>query len=271
MQKPKVLITGASRGIGAAVALQLQREGYQVTGTSRNPDDTLKDIRFLKLDLTAPESIKSCIREAGEIDILINNAGISQMGAVEEIPPEKIRELFEINFFGAVEMMQAVLPRMRANRQGMIINIGSLAGRFALPFRASYSASKFALAGFTWALRNEVMPFGIKVTTIEPGDIRTGINPELFLHPESEYRPYLEKTSKSRSASMEQAPEPEKVARVVTFIVQRYYSKPGYPAPFYYAGKHASFLVHASRLIPDIWLEKLIRKSCGLQDHLPTH
>jgi len=202
----KVLITGASRGIGREIALALLKQGFEVTGTSRNVEMQPATFPLLRLDLADKNSIADCARQAGAIDVLINNAGISQMGAVEELPVQKMRELFEANFFGLIELTKCFLPQMRQKRKGFIINIGSLAGKFAVPFKSSYVASKFALAGFSWSLRNEVMPFGIKVTVIEPSDISTSIEPELFTKAGSEYSVNLGKVKKARAESMSKSP-----------------------------------------------------------------
>ncbi len=270
----KVLITGASRGIGEAVALQLLKEGHEVIGTSRqlkkniageeNATDVIHKFKMLQLDLSDQQSIVECVRQAGEIDVLINNAGVSQMGAVEELPLEKIRELFETNFFGLIALTQAVLPQMRQRGKGFIINIGSLAGKFAVPFKSSYVASKFALAGFSWSLRNEVMPFGIKVTVLEPTDIFTSIKPELFTKPGSAYSESLSKVKKARDSSMKNSFGPEVVAQKVSTIIRKYSTGDEQPAPFYAVGKNGNLLVTAKRFVPDTMLEKMVKKSYGL-------
>ncbi len=274
MSKQRVLLTGASRGIGLAIAQELLRQGYEVLGTSRNPENTSTlggelgttlPFPILKLDISNKESIELCATQAGEIDVLINNAGISQMGAVEDLPVEKIRELFETNLFGMIELTKAFLPQMRQRRKGFIINIGSLAGKFAVPFKSSYVASKFALAGFSWSLRNEVMPFGIKVTVIEPTDIHTTIEPELFTKVGSEYAERLGKVKKARAASMANAQGPEVVAAKVSSLIQQYENSSKQPAPFYAVGKNGALLTTAKRFVTDRMLEKLIRKSYGLE------
>lgn len=265
LSRQRVLITGASRGIGLAIANQLLLDGMEVTGTSRNPERESSPFPLLKLDITQKESIRLCATQAGEIDILINNAGISQMGAVEELPTDKIRALFETNFFGLIELTKAFLPQMRQRRKGFIINIGSLAGKFAVPFKSSYVASKFALAGFSWSLRNEVMPFGIKVTVIEPADIHTTIEPELFAQAGSEYAERLGQVKRARAASMAQAWGPEVVAAKVSALIRQYANSEKQPAPFYAVGKNGALMTTAKRFVPDKLLEKLIRQSYGLE------
>lgn len=183
MKRPVVLITGASHGIGRAAAALLARRGYRVFGTSRSPQNTdpIPGVAFLPLDLQSPESIRACIQavtaQAGRIDVLVNNAGgIGPVSASEEIDIQRVRDLFEVNFFGAVQATNAVLPVMRSQASGLILNISSTTGQVALPpFMAFYSASKHALEAYTGALRHEVSPFGIQVALVEPGYTNTGI------------------------------------------------------------------------------------------------
>ncbi len=259
----KVLITGASRGIGREIVLMLLKQGYEVIGTSRSLEGQ-SAFPMLKLDLSDKDSIRLCAKQAGDIDVLINNAGISQMGAVEEMPVEKMRALFETNFFGLIELTKCFLPQMRQRRKGFIINIGSLAGKFAVPFKSSYVASKFALAGFSWSLRNEVMPFGIKVTVVEPSDINTAIEPELFTKEGSEYSINLGKVKKARVESMSRSPSPKLVAAKVSEILKKHLNNASQPDPFYAVGKNASLNVLAKRFAPDSFIEKMVKKSYGL-------
>ncbi|MBU2438077.1 MAG: SDR family oxidoreductase [Acidobacteria bacterium] len=261
--RERVLITGASKGIGAATARLLAEKDYQVIGTAlpgENLDDAPEGVTFLRLNLNDDHSIETCLAEAGEIDILINCAGVSQVGPLEEYPIEKMRALFQTNVFGAVQMTQALLPRMRRMGKGFIINIGSLAGKFAVPFQTGYVASKYAVAGWSWALRSEVKKFGVRVVVIEPNDIRTTITPELNLHPGSDYCDDVECMKKARAESMKKACGPEGVARKVLSILR---SKK--PRPFYTVGGAGPFMVFLKRFVPDTLLEKLIRRNYGLK------
>jgi len=219
---------------------------------------------MLRLDLLSKESIDACARQTGDVDVLINNAGISQMGAVEEIPVQKYRELFETNFFGMIELTKAFLPQMRQRRKGFIINIGSLAGKFAVPFKSGYVASKFALAGFSWSLRNEVMPLGIKVTVIEPTDIHTTIEPEFFSTENSEYAQHLMRVKNARKVSMDKAEGPEVVAEKVSYLLKNYWNNDKQPAPFYAVGKNGTLMVTAKRFFPDVLVERIVKQSYGL-------
>jgi len=180
MKAPVVLVTGASRGIGRAIAQKFVQAGYQVFGTTRQTSPVGTVTRVLHLDVQEEESVEKCVdavlAQTGRIDFLINNAGISIYGAIEEVSLAQIKAVFETNFFGVVRMTQAVLPTMRRQAGGRVINIGSLAGFLPMPYQAAYAASKHALAGWTETLDLEVRRFGIRAILIQPGFIRTDID-----------------------------------------------------------------------------------------------
>jgi NAD(P)-dependent dehydrogenase (short-subunit alcohol dehydrogenase family) len=185
-----VLITGCSSGIGAATALHLQREGWQVYATARR-SETLEALaqagcRVLALDVTDEASMQAAVErvhaEAGGIGVLINNAGYSQSGAIEDVPMASVRRQFETNVFGLLRLTQLVLPDMRARRQGRIVNIGSMGGRLTFPGGGIYHATKHALEAVTDALRFEVKGFGIDVILIQPGLIRTAFTSTVSKH-----------------------------------------------------------------------------------------
>ena len=173
-----VLVTGASSGLGHAIAAALAAKGHRVFGTARTPRADATD-RFttLPLDVTQDESVAACIseiiRSTGRIDAVINNAGFGIAGAIEDTTAAEALSQFETNFFGTHRVCRAVLPHLRAQRSGLIINMSSLAGRIPLPFQGFYSATKFAIEAYTEALRMEVRAFGIGVSMIEPGDFAT--------------------------------------------------------------------------------------------------
>jgi NAD(P)-dependent dehydrogenase (short-subunit alcohol dehydrogenase family) len=181
---PVWLVTGCSTGIGREIALAALRKGYRVVLTARNPD-SVEDLRAahpdqtiaVALDVTKPEQIADVVAAAdqafGGIDVLCNNAGYGYMAAIEEGDEDAVRAMFETNFWGPLKLIKAVLPQMRARRQGYVINISSQAGLMSNPGTAYYSASKFALEGLTEGLSREVKPFGIRVTAVEPGPFRT--------------------------------------------------------------------------------------------------
>ena len=262
MNREKVLVTGASLGIGAAVAKRLAEAGYAVTATSRQPgriEKPLDGVRYLRLDLNDPSSMEACVNRAGDMDILINNAGRSHLAAAEAYPPDRTKALFQTNVFGPMRLIQGFLPGMRARRHGFILNVGSLAGKFPVPFQSAYVAGKSALAGYTWALRNEVMPFGIRVVVLEPSDIQTDIRPDTVMGGDAVYGDPLRKVRATRAADMKRAPGPEIVARKVERILKK-----KNPAPFYTVGGMAPLMVFVKRLLPDRTVEHLVRRKYGL-------
>jgi len=175
-----IFITGGSSGIGKSIGEFLHEKGYTVYGTSRNPEKVTGSVfPLVALDVRDAQSIKEAvakvIAEAGTIDVLVNNAGVGITGPLEEIPADEIRNNFEINLFGPIEVMKAVLPQMRRQKSGLIINVTSIAGYMGLPYRSVYSASKGALELITEALRMEVKGFGVTITSVAPGDFATNI------------------------------------------------------------------------------------------------
>jgi len=177
-----VLITGCSSGIGWAMAEHLARRGWAVYATARNVEKISplaeRGCRLLPLDVTDEDSIRDAVEEVerieGAVGVLINNAGYSQSGAVEEVPIEKVRRQFETNVFGLVRMCQLVLPGMRGQGYGRIVNLSSMGGKLTFPGGGFYHASKYAVEAISDALRFEVRGFGVEVVVIEPGLIRTG-------------------------------------------------------------------------------------------------
>ena len=172
-----ILITGISSGFGREMAKLLAEEGHSVYGTVRNEGKTNDGVNILKMDLTDNESInkvvKTIVEKEGRLDVLINNAGMHTGGPIETTPAENIRLQMDTNFIGMVHLTNSILPVMRKQGGGMIINISSIGGLMGLPFQAFYSASKFAIEGFSEALRMEVRKFNIKVVVINPGDFHT--------------------------------------------------------------------------------------------------
>src|SRR5262245_42134787 len=174
-----VLITGASSGVGQSTARLLSQSGYRVFGTSRNPAaaKAIPDVQMFALDVRSDASVSACVtavaNQAGRIDVLVNNADYEMAGALEETSLEETKAQFETNFFGVVRIVQAVLPSMRRQKEGRIINVSSLSGVSSIPFMGIYSASKFALEGYTEALRMELRPFNIHVSLTEAGFLKT--------------------------------------------------------------------------------------------------
>lgn len=183
--KKVVIITGASRGFGELIAKKFQKENFQVIATMRNIDSSpilkkLKNVDIKRLDVTVKSDIKNVVdytvEKYGRIDILINNAGYGAFGFLEEASNEEIRNQFNVNYFGLIDCIKGVLPQMRKQKDGVIVNISSIAGRFGLPFTSLYNSSKFAVEGLTECLHYELSLFGIDIKTVAPGSFRTGFH-----------------------------------------------------------------------------------------------
>jgi NAD(P)-dependent dehydrogenase (short-subunit alcohol dehydrogenase family) len=188
------LVTGASSGIGASTAAALAEAGYRVFGTSRQPEaGGARGVEMLALDVQSDPSVAACLQQvlaaAGRLDVLVNNAGVGQNSLVEETSLEQARFLFETNFWGAVRVTIGALPAMRQQRAGRVIVVSSMAGLIGAPGVAYYSASKFALEGWSEALSYELEPFGIRVSLVEPGYFKTnaGASQLTAAHTISEY------------------------------------------------------------------------------------
>ena len=183
--KKVVIITGASRGFGELIAKKFQKENFQVIATMRNIDSSpilkkLENVDIKRLDVTVKFDIKNVVdytvKKYGRIDILINNAGYGAFGFLEEASDEEIRNQFNVNYFGLIDCIKGVLPQMRKQKDGVIVNISSIAGRFGLPFTSLYNSSKFAVEGLTECLHYELSLFGIDIKTVAPGSFRTGFH-----------------------------------------------------------------------------------------------
>lgn len=257
-----VLITGASSGIGAAIAQDLSEKGYLVYGTSRTPKKTIDGkVKMLPLDVTKNESIiqavSTILKEENRIDYLINNAGMGITGPIEETPDEEIRRVFETNYFGALEVIKAVLPTMRKQRSGMIINITSIAGYMGLPYRGIYSATKGALGITTEAYRMELKEFNVKMTTVAPGDFATNIAAGRYHAPILENSPYKENygnTLKLMDEHVDAGMSTDIMAKVIYRIMQTKNPKVHYRVGFFMQ----KFSIVLKRMLPDTWYEKLL-------------
>jgi NAD(P)-dependent dehydrogenase (short-subunit alcohol dehydrogenase family) len=192
-----VLVTGGSSGIGQAVCQFLADKGYVVYGSSRSATAGEMDgkVKRIALDITSDDSVNACIntivQAEGRIDVLVNNAGLGIAGSIEETSVDEVKTIFETNVFGTLRVIQAVIPIMREQASGYIINVSSIGGLMGLPFRGIYSSSKFAVEGFTEALSLEVARFGIKTVLVEPGDFNTNINENRYETEVKENSPYL--------------------------------------------------------------------------------
>jgi NADP-dependent 3-hydroxy acid dehydrogenase YdfG len=232
-----VLVTGCSSGIGAAIADLLVKAGHTVYATARRPE-SLSGLRaagahVLALDVTSEESMAAAVKaveeEHGHVGTLVNNAGYGEYGTIEETELDKVRAMFETNVFGLARMCQLALPAMRAARAGRIVNIGSMGGRLTWPVGGYYHATKYAVEAISDALRNEVRQFGIHVSLVEPGLIRTGFEETAMssdAHAAQEGSPYAALLATSASitsggyANRVLAAGPEAVAKVVLKAVE---------------------------------------------------
>ena len=192
-----ILITGVSSGFGRAMALTLAARGHRVYGVSRRipePEVLSCLAGHIQADLCKPESahlaVSRVLEAQGRLDVLINNAGAGIGGALEEVTPEALEDLFRLNFFAMTRLCREALPAMRSQGAGLILNFSSLGGLVGLPYQGAYSATKFAVEGYTEALYSEVRPFGIHVSMVEPGDFATGFTGSRVMAtgPDSPYR-----------------------------------------------------------------------------------
>jgi len=247
-----VLITGASRGIGHALACELAGRGHRVYGAARSDCDGAPFIP-LSLDVTsagsAQEAVANIIDKEGKIDVLVNNAGSSFSGPVEEVSTDTARRIFETNYMGIVNMVKAVLPNMRKRESGDIVNIGSAGGKIGVPFQSHYTASKFAVEGLSESLYYELRPFGVRVLLIEPGDVGTEIwtSSEHFSEKESAYTKALQRFHQVKAKEMGKgADPPEKVAGDIADIVLSDTRKLRHPV-----AKGARLILGARKVLPD--------------------
>jgi len=262
-----VLITGASSGVGQSTARLLSQNGYKVFGTSRNPAsaEAIPTVEMLALDVQSDDSVAACVKtvanEAGRIDVLVNNAAYELAGALEEISIDEAKAQFETNFFGVVRMVKAVLPPMRQQKQGQIINISSLAGVSSIPFMGIYSASKFALEGYTKALRQEVSPFNIHVSLAEPGFLKTPMmnKRQVSTAQHKEYEPWRQRAFNAIRDHEHKAPGPELVAQTILRILA---SKT--PRLRYVIGSQAKVLTWLQWFLPEGAYERGVRSTFRL-------
>nr|WP_315175764.1 SDR family oxidoreductase [uncultured Flavobacterium sp.] len=257
-----VLITGGSSGIGKSIGEFLHHKGFVVYGTSRNPEKVLNAIfPLIALDVRDVDSINKAVAKviaiSGRLDVVINNAGVGITGPLEEIPTVEIKNNFETNLFGPIEVMKAVLPQMRVQQSGLIINITSIAGYMGLPYRSVYSASKGALELITEALRMEVKPFGIQITNVAPGDFATNIAAGRFHAPllkGSAYEKTYGETLKTMDQHVNSGSNPNEMAEAVYKIIQTKEPKIHYKIGVFMQ----KFSIVLKRILPDKVYEKML-------------
>ncbi|MHB1908958.1 MAG: SDR family NAD(P)-dependent oxidoreductase [Nitrososphaerales archaeon] len=259
-----VLITGASSGFGRETAALLAQNSFRVFGTSRN-ESKESNFEFLKLDITNDSSVKDCVQSLlektnGRLDVLVNNAGFVLFGGIEEATIEEAKMQLDTNLFGAMRMIRSVLPAMRKQRSGQIINMGSLAGQIGVPFQGYYSTSKFALEGYTEVLRHEVRSLGIRVSIIEPGFFKTNIGraAKSVSSKIEDYHLVREKAARRVRMDESRGQDPKIVAKLILDIIN---SKS--PKLRYAIGKEKRALLY-KRVLPASMFESGLRRHFSL-------
>jgi short-subunit dehydrogenase len=273
--KQVAIITGCSSGIGYETSILLAKNGFKTYATMRNVEkgDKLKDIaekenldlKIIKLDVTDDYSIKNAIneiiQETSRIDILVNNAGNNIAGTVEDLSIEEFKEQFETNFFGLVRVTKAVLPIMRNQNSGIIVNLSSIAGKMAIPLNSAYTSSKFAVEGFSESVRYELEDFGIKVILIEPGVIKSNFYENIKMSknsladPKSPYQPITQKIFEAFLSMIQYAFPAKIVADVILEAITSDNSKIRYVV-----GDDAKSITEAKKRLSDKEFENWVKE-----------
>lgn len=277
MDKKIAVITGASSGFGLLTTLELAKKDYLVIATMRNlnkQEDLIsqatqlnlqQNITVQQLDVTNQNSIHNFqlyLKKINRVDLLINNAGYANGGFVEEIPVEEYRKQFETNLFGAISSTQLVLPYMRVQKNGKIINISSISGQVGFPGLSPYVSSKYALEGWSESLRLEVKPFGIDVVLVEPGSYNTNIwevGKQLATNQSdttSPYKEYMDKIQKHINSGSDTFGNPIDVANKIVEIAESKHTNLRYPI-----GKGVKFMIFAKKILPWRLWEYLVLKT----------
>ena len=259
------LVTGASSGIGRATAAALVARGYRVLGTCRAPAklaDPLEGVEHLALDLADERSIEALSDRLADVDVLVNNAGESHSGPFEELPPDDLRRLFQVNVFGPVRLAQLAVPGMRSRGYGRIVMVGSMLASFPLAYRSSYVAAKAALKGFSTAARHELSPFGVWTTTVEPGSINTGISGRRTKHIEADspYRRDFETMLTALDGNERSGASAERVAETIVRAIEA-----AKPKQLYAVGSNAPLVFALQRALPGALVEKATHRRHGLR------
>lgn len=265
------IVTGSSSGIGFETALALARDGYLTYATMRDvrkgdrileaaKKEGLK-IEVLGLDVdsdgTVKDAINGIVKDRKRIDVLVNNAGYFLVGCLEDLAISEIKAQFETNFFGTVRTIQHVLPTMRAQRSGIIVNISSVAGRIGFPVTPAYISTKFALEGLSESMRYELAPFGIKTIIIEPGVVKTGLFASLkrSARQDSAYKGITDKVLQGLNMMCEMGTPPQEVARTIINAIRSENPLPRYPV-----GNDAVMFLEAKKSKTDMEFENYIKK-----------
>jgi short-subunit dehydrogenase len=264
--RPVAMVTGASGGIGEATARELHALGYRVFGTSRRvPASTLPGVEYLVCDVSSDDSVHAAVSEllqkAGRIDLLVNNAGVGLIAGAEESSLEQAKSLFEINVFGVIRMTNAVLPAMRRQRAGRIVNISSVMGLIPAPFMALYGATKHAVEGYSESLDHELRGLGVRVVLVEPAYTRTSFEGNVY-RADQQLDVYQSARTNAEGVmrdSMKTADTPELVA---TAVVKA--STEANPRGRYAAGRAARQISLLRRFVPASAFDKSLRKQMRL-------
>ncbi len=274
MESRVVLITGASAGFGRACAERLAELDYRVYGTSRRADfpdsadspDPIASRRaplMIPMDVCDDESVRRAVefvlKREGRIDVLVNNAGVGLAGSIEDTSVDEARALFDTNFFGVLRVCRAVLPTLRAQKSGLIVNISSLAGLVTIPFQGFYSASKYALESMSDALRMELRPFGVHVTLLEPGDFKTGFTDSRVFSAESgdgsAYRERCQRAVSIMEQDEQDGGDPRQLADLLAKIIANPSPRNRYPL----GPLGEKIAVGARRVLPSALIDKALR------------
>ncbi len=270
MEKVAV-VTGSSSGIGFETALALAREGYHAYATMRdtkkgNPIREIAkkenlNLEVLELDVdkdqTVHTAINKILKEKNRIDVLVNNAGYGLFGCLEDLSMEELKAQFETNFFGVVRVCQAVIPAMRKQKSGIIVNVSSVAGRIGFPVSPAYISSKFALEGLSESMRYELLPFGINTIIIEPGVIKTNFMSSVkkSMKTDSVYKDITNKVISGIGMMAEMGTPAQEVARTIIKAI-----KSENPLPRYTVGNDAAMFLEAKKTKTDLEFENYIKK-----------
>ena len=268
------IVTGSSSGIGLSTAIMLARNNFYTYASMRNTSkaNTIMEIakkenlplQAIQLNVTDDRSVKDAVNkvldEKKTIDVLVNNAGYGLIGCVEDLSIEEIKAQFETNLFGVIRVTQAVLPVMRKQKNGVIINVSSIAGRVAFPVSNAYASTKFALEGLSESMRYEVEQFGIKVVLIEPGVITTNfvsamVMPRKVREQNSPYAQFMQKVNDGFKSKRQNATDSEEVAKVILKAVTA-----ENPEPRYLVGNDAIAWIEARKKMSDTEFEKFIKQ-----------
>ena len=264
--RPVAMVTGASGGIGEATAQALNAAGYRVFGTYRRPPATrLAGIEYLACDVTSKESVKSVVDQvvstSGRIDLLVNNAGVGLIAGAEESSLEQAKALFDVNLFGVIRLTQAVLPTMRRQRAGRIVNISSVMGLIPAPFMALYAASKHALEGYSESLDHEVRGSGIRVVLVEPAYTRTSFEGNVY-QADQQLDVYASARTNAEGVMRDAMKVADSPALVASAVVKA--STEASPHRRYAAGRTARQVSLLRRFVPESAFDRSLRKQMRL-------